>query len=282
MALRRYLPLAFVFLAACRPASVEKTPPPSDPVTAASAPVAAPTAPPDGAATALAARCDQYQKLLSSTPYPYGVPGFPDETISGGWDHPAHPRSRPIPRDDDVYGAVGLPRFDDPLPPGLARKKFVYVDTTGSGTVADLRSLAELLRGVELRIIVAKSGDERVAQHVAMFPFTPPALRATLANMHSLDDSAGELVRMGGLLCPDLFGVFRALTDGRTIDALGPLTAEALRKCNCRVADLDGYVSLLGWTWLAAPHIGYLPLDRNALATARADMKLAEFVAALP
>jgi hypothetical protein len=263
-------------------APAEVAPAPAAPADAAPATARSPAAPADAAGLAgaeLAAVCTQYQAALRALGGPDHPPGFPDEAILGPWrvdGAPVRAGSAAIPRahqtlvDDPVtLGAGAAPR---------APRSPVYVAASAAQPAADLRALrARLPRGAELRVLVRKPGAEVVAQHAAMFPRTPPALQARLPELDTIDAAAPDLVRLA-LPCRPVLAAFRTVAEGATLDTLGPATATALAACDCKLADLDGYVGLLTYLLLPLPHFGYVVVDGARLARLPATATVADAV----
>jgi hypothetical protein len=222
--------------------------------------------------------CRQYQAVLTACGA--GLPpGFPDEAIVVAQGVPVRARSRPIPRADQdrARAPVDVSDSEAALPAAGA----VYVAATASVPALALRDLQRRAPGRELRLLVGRTGEEIVALHAAMFPRTPPALRARLPQITGVTVAAPELIAMSGS-CRAVRDAFIPLGHGAPINTLGPGTAEALATCQCRLADLDGYVGLLAWLLLPFPRTGYLAVEPAVLDRLDGRATIGDLIAALP
>ena len=224
--------------------------------------------------------CRGYQATLNACGS--GLPpGFPDQAIVPPTDLPVRAGSRAIPKADQprVARPVDLRDATPALPaPGAA----VYAAGPSSTPVAAVIALRDHLpAGAEIRLLVARTDEEIVAMHAAMFPRTPPALRARLPALVSVTVAAPELVAMSGS-CRAVRDAFIPLSNGAPINSLGPGTAAGLAACRCQLADLDGYVGLLTWLLRPFPRTGYLAVDGAVLAGLAGEATVGDLIAALP
>ena len=223
--------------------------------------------------------CDRYLELLTAEGPP---PGFPaDETIVA-----PHPElavvagSRTVPYAD---GRAAEEAMEDGIAAAPGEPARAYLFARAGSTVADLRrQLGAHPQRTELRLLVGKPHAEQVADHLALVPRTPQALREKLPRFRSIDDVevALELRRLMKP-CAALHAPFRRALEGASVDEMGPGTAAALRACECKVDDLDGYVSLFLWIFLPYPRVGYVPVTLEDLAVADDGQSVAELAAAL-
>lgn len=174
---------------------------------------------------------------------------------------------RPVPADDEALAAAA---------PYVGTDDGAAIASSLSGPRAyvrlrrDLptrRALAELQssvpEGVEVRALLAKPKDRRVAAFVALFPHTPPHLQERLWSLESFATAAEPLIEMAGT-CGKALLAFEPVKQGIDIRELAPSMSDAIGACGCDLADLDGFVSLFAWLTLPLPEVGWLPLDEAA------------------
>lgn len=229
-----------------------------------------------------AARCTAYQAVfMAAGEWP--PPGFRDQASARNEGYPVLAGSRPIPKADQerLYAAIQI-RDSQPPSRAPAAKGPTYIAASADAPAAALEAVvAAAPRKAELRVLVAKTPEEVIAHHATVFPHTPPRVTTRLATDPTLDTAAWDLIALAGG-CAAVLEVYRPVEQGATIEVVGPGTARALERCRCRLADLDGYASLFGYILLPFPKVGYVVLDRAALAAAAPGATVADVLGATP
>lgn len=260
--------LAFVVLVACgRGASPsgrpEREATPSEPAAAeAPSPGAEPPAAVEAAPGADRAElCRQYQAqlvALASGP----PPQLGDQAPGLRRGEPRIAGSPNIPMEDwDLSMSpidVSNGKLPTPLPPRL------YVRAAAGSPAAAVATLrAKVPSSTELRLLVERTDDELRANQLAVFPRTPPAVLAKIPTI--VDEGLVAMLVEAAGTCREVLTAFQQIAQGATIIEIGPATAEALAACDCQLADLDAYVTLLGGLLLIPAGVGAVEIRTEVL-----------------
>jgi len=208
-------------------------------------------------------RCAEYRGQLAG--WGHGaLPGEPGEArIRAVAGDRGAPDPRPVPIEDEALAAAA-PHLDEGsavVAAGLTGPR-AYVrlrgDVPAPATLDALRGAAAA--GVEVRALVARSTARRVADFVAVFPHTPAHLSGQLGVIDGFSAAARPLVAMAGG-CGTVLRAMEPVSRGIDARALGPAMADALGACGCRLADLDGFVTLFAWIVVPRPEMGWVPIQ---------------------
>ena len=178
-----------------------------------------------------------------------------------------------------------------PIPPAHEANAELYeVPTDPTGAAYYVRTAPDNLASVllddvsarhELRLVVAKSNADLVAQHLRVMPRTPAALRGELPRMTSLDVAAEPLLLLGASPTCDVRSAFAVLTEDGDVGAWGAALGDELERCRCDLPQLEGFASLVFWLALPYPRHGYVVVDPEVVTALGPDATVQQAAEAL-
>ena len=138
--------------------------------------------------------------------------------------------------------------------------KTIWMRTQGGEGISLARDIGKAVPQGDFRLLIQKQPGANLDWHLQVYPRTPPAAVALMRKRPVHPGPLFEAVADAGAGCDLASETLRLLAEGGGIDAIGKPTAHALTSCNCQMADVDAYVSILMYLLSPYPNAGWVPL----------------------